>query len=324
VEKNFAVQYIYPPLFISSKVLMDIELRHLRYFLVVAEELHFSRAAERLDIAQPPLSQMIRRLENELGASLFHRTKRHVSLTDAGIVFLEEAKRTLAQVEHAIRSVRRASRGELGRLTVGFIGSAAYSVLPPIVRHFRERYPEVDLILQELSTVQQIQALRDGLLHVGFLRPFENDSTLRCKVVLREPLVIVLPEHHRLTQKVKIPMRMLANELFVLFPRSLAPELHDQIISLCQHARFSPHVVQEAMQLPTIVSLVAAGIGVSVIPASLQNLGRAGVNYRAIRESTPKAELAVAWRAENPSTLLQSFLRVVTEQGKGEERNDPP
>jgi len=290
---------------------MDIELRHLRYFLVVAEELHFSRAAERLDIAQPPLSQMIRRLEYELGVALFHRTKRRVSLTDAGVVFREGAKRTLAQAEHAISSARRASKGELGRLLVGFIGSATYSVLPSIVRRFREQYPDVDLHLQELSTMQQVRALRDGNLQVGFLRPFDPDPLLKSKVVLREPLVVALPERHRLSRQVKIPMRTLANEPFILFPRVLAPELHDQIISLCQQARFSPHVVQEAMQLPTIVSLVAAGIGVAVIPASLQNLGRVGVNYRAIRGSTPKAELVVAWRAKQPSALLQSFLRVV-------------
>lgn len=295
---------------------MDIELRHLRYFLVVAEELHFSRAAERLDIAQPPLSQMIRRLEHELGVPLFHRTKRRVSLTDAGVVFLEEAKRTLAQAEHAIRSVRRAGRGELGRLLVGFIGSATYSVLPSIVRRFREQYPEVDLHLQELSTVQQVRALRDGQLQVGFLRPFDQDPALKSKVVLREPLVVALPEHHRLSQQAKVSMRTLADEPFILSPRVLAPELYDQIISLCQHARFSPRVVQEAMQLPTIVSLVAAGIGVAVIPASLRNLGRTGVNYRAVRESTPKAELVVAWRTEKLSALLQSFLRVVSEQEK--------
>ena len=303
---------------------MDIELRHLRYFLVVAEELHFSRAAERLDIAQPPLSQMIQRLEHELGVSLFHRTKRRVSLTDAGVVFLEEARRTLTQAERAIHNVRRASRGELGRLLVGFIGSATYSVLPPIVRRFREQYPDVDLHLQELSTVQQVRALRDGHLQVGFLRPFDQDPILKSKVVLREPLVVALPEHHRLSRQAKVSMRTLVDEPFILFPRVLAPELHDQIISLCQHARFSPRLVQEAMQLPTIVSLVAAGIGVAVIPASLQNLGRAGVNYRAIRESTPKAELVVAWRAEKPSALLQSFLRVVTEQGKDESTKEHP
>ena len=297
---------------------MNIELRHLRYFLVVAEELHFSRAAERLYIAQPPLSQMIRRLEHELGVTLFHRTKREVALTDAGVIFLEEAKRTLAQAEHAIRSVRRAHRGELGRLVVGFIGSAAYSVLPPIVRRFREQYPDVDLTLQELSTVQQVHGLRDGSLQVGFLRPFKQEPTLRCKVVLRESLVIALPEHHRLSQHAKIAMRLLVDEPFVVFPRSLAPELYDQIISLCQRARFTPRIVQEAMQLPTIVSLVAAGIGVAVIPASLQNLGRAGVSYRTIREATPKAELAVAWRPERSSPLLQPFLDVVAEQTNDE------
>ncbi len=293
---------------------MDIELRHLRYFLVVAEELHFSRAADRLDIAQPPLSQMIQRLEHELGVSLFHRTKRRVSLTDAGIVFQEEAKRTLAQAERAVSRVRRASKGELGRLVVGFIGSATYSVLPPIIRRFREQYPDVDLSLQELSTVQQVRALCEGRLQVGFLRPFEPEPTLKSTVVLREPLLVALSEHHRLSQQAKISMRLLANESFILFPRLLAPELHDQIISLCRRARFSPRVVQEAMQLPTIVSLVAAGIGIAVIPASLQNLGRTGVHYRALRESTPKAELLMAWRSEQPSPVLQSFLRVVAEQ----------
>jgi DNA-binding transcriptional LysR family regulator len=301
---------------------MEIDLRHLRYFLVVAEELHFSRAAERLDIAQPPLSQLIRRLEHELGVSLFHRTKRQVSLTDAGVVFREEAERTLAQAERAIRCARRANRGELGRLAVGFIGSAAYSVLPSIVRRFREQYPDVDLTLQELSTIQQVHALRDGQLQVGFLRPFGQEPTLRSKVILQEPLVIALPEHHRLSPQAKIRMRMLADEPFILFPRTLTPELYDQIISLCHHARFSPHVVQEAMQLPTIVSLVAAGIGVAVIPASLQNLGRTGVSYRAIRESTPKAELVVAWPIEKPSALLESFLRVVTTQREDDETKE--
>jgi DNA-binding transcriptional LysR family regulator len=136
--------------------------------------------------------------------------------------------------------------------------------------------------------------------------------------------MIALPERHRLSHRAKVPMRELAHEPFILFPRSLAPELHDQIISLCQRARFSPRVVQEAMQLPTIVSLVAAGIGVAVIPASLQNLGRVGVNYCAIREPTPKAELVVAWRGDQPSALLQSFLRVVTEKGKIEDGKEHP
>ena len=302
---------------------MDIELRHLRYFLVVAEELHFSRAAERLHIAQPPLSQMIHRLEHELGVTLFHRTKRHVALTEAGVIFCEEAKRTLTQAEYAIHSVRRANKGELGRLVVGFIGSAAYSVLPPIVRRFREQYPDVNLTLQELSTVQQIRALHDASLQVGLLRPFKPDLQLKCKVVLRESLVIALPEHHRLSQHGKIAMRLLADEPFIVFPRSLAPELYDQVISLCQRARFTPRIVQEAMQLPTVVSLVAAGIGVAVIPASLQNIGRTGVRYRTIRETTPKAELAVAWRPERLSPLAQSFLGVVTEQTKGEGKELP-
>src|SRR5260221_9456259 len=206
---------------------MDIEVRHLRYFCVAAGEFLLCRTAVRLDRAQPPLSQMIQRLEHELGVSLFHCTKRRVSLTEAGIIFQEEAKRTLAQAERAVSRVRRASKGELGRLVVGFIGSATYSVLPPIIRRFREQYPDVDLNLQELSTVQQVRALREGQLQVGFLRPFEQEPALKSTVVLREPLVVALPEHHRLSHQAKISMRLLANESFILFPRLLAPELHD-------------------------------------------------------------------------------------------------
>jgi DNA-binding transcriptional LysR family regulator len=252
------------------------------------------------------------------GLPSFHpqRTKRKVALTDAGQVFLEEARRTLAQAERAIRLVRQTANGELGHLAVGFIGSAAYSVLPQILRRFRDQHREVDVTLEELSTVQQVRALRDGRLHVGFLRPFDHEPTLHCEVVLRESLVIAVPEHHRLSHASRVQMRALADEPFILFPRLFAPELYDQIISVCHQAGFSPRVVQEAMQLPTIVSLVAAGMGVAVIPTSLQNLGRTGVSYRAIREPTPKAELAVAWRAESPSALLQSFLRLVQEPGE--------
>src|SRR5258705_5107424 len=217
---------------------MDIELHHLRYFLVVGAGRISGRPAVRLDLPKPPLSQMIQRLEHELGVSLFNRTKRRVLLTEAGIIFQEEAKRTLAQAERAVSRVRRASKGELGRLVVGFIGSATYSVLPPIIRRSREQYPDVDLNLQELSTVQQGRALREGQLQVCFLRPFEQEPALKRTVILREPLVVALPEHHRLSQQAKISMRLLANESFILFPRLLAPELHDQIISLCRRARF--------------------------------------------------------------------------------------
>jgi len=264
-----------------------MELRHLRYFITVAEELHFGRAAQRLHIAQPPLSQQIRQLEEELGVVLFHRTKRSVQLTDAGQVFLEEAKQVLIQAAQAVQAAQRASRGEIGQLVVSFVSSAAYNVLPKILQAFRARFPEVNLALHELTTDKQLQGLRDGWIDVGFLRPPIEDDTLSLATIFKESLVVALPEIHPLSRQPQVPLKALINEFFILFPRPLGPKLYDQIVGLCQQAGFSPNVVQEAIQMQTIVSLVAAEIGIALVPASVQNLQRRGVIYKAIQEATP-------------------------------------
>ncbi|HEY9890501.1 MAG TPA: LysR family transcriptional regulator [Candidatus Sericytochromatia bacterium] len=288
-----------------------MELRHLRYFITVAEELHFGRAAQRLHIAQPPLSQQIRQLEEELGVVLFHRTKRSVQLTDAGQVFLEEAKQVLIQAAQAVQAAQRASRGEIGQLVVSFVSSAAYNVLPKILQAFRARFPEVNLALHELTTDKQLQGLRDGWIDVGFLRPPIEDDTLSLATIFQESLVVALPEIHPLSRQPQVPLKALINEFFILFPRPLGPKLYDQIVGLCQQAGFSPNVVQEAIQMQTIVSLVAAEIGIALVPASVQNLQRRGVIYKAIQEATPKAEIAVIWRSNDLSLVLHQFLSVV-------------
>jgi len=288
-----------------------MELRHLRYFITVAEELHFGRAAQRLNIAQPPLSQQIRQLEEELGVVLFHRTKRSVQLTDAGQVFLEEAKQVLIQAAQAVQAAQRASRGEIGQLVVSFVSSAAYNVLPKILQAFRARFPEVNLALHELTTDKQLQGLRDGWIDVGFLRPPIEDDTLSLATIFKESLVVALPEIHPLSRQPQVPLKALINEFFILFPRPLGPKLYDQIVGLCQQAGFSPNVVQEAIQMQTIVSLVAAEIGIAWVPASVQNLQRRGVIYKAIQEATPKAEIAVIWRSNDLSSVLHQFLSVV-------------
>jgi DNA-binding transcriptional LysR family regulator len=288
-----------------------MELRHLRYFITVAEELHFGRAAQRLHIAQPPLSQQIRQLEEELGVVLFHRTKRSVQLTDAGQVFLEEAKQVLIQAAQAVQAAQRASRGEIGQLVVSFVSSAAYNVLPKILQAFRARFPEVNLALHELTTDKQLQGLRDGWIDVGFLRPPIEDDTLSLATIFKESLVVALPEIHPLSRQPQVPLKALINEFFILFPRPLGPKLYDQIVGLCQQAGFSPNVVQEAIQMQTIVSLVAAEIGIALVPASVQNLQRRGVIYKAIQEATPKAEIAVIWRSNDLSSVLHQFLSVV-------------
>ncbi|HEY9645559.1 MAG TPA: LysR family transcriptional regulator [Chroococcidiopsis sp.] len=288
-----------------------IELRHLRYFIAVAEELHFGRAAEQLHMAQPPLSQQIRQLEAELGFTLFHRTKRSVKLTEAGEVFLKDCRQIFWQLEQAIESGRQASRGEIGQLVIGFVSSAAYNVLPRIIQGFRSAVPEVKPELHELTTDQQMQWLRDHRLDVGLVRLPIDETGLDVLTIWREPLVVALPENHALAQDATVSLRSLSNESFIVFPRPLAPGLYDQIIGLCQQAQFSPRVVQEAIQMQTIVSLVAAELGIAIVPVSLQNLQRTGVVYRPLQEPTPEAAIAVVWRSPDVSPTVQRFLQVV-------------
>ena len=293
-----------------------MELRHLRYYVAVAEELHFGRAAARLGIAQPPLSQQIRRLEDELGVLLLRRTRRRVELTEAGRVFLEEARRTLAQAEQAMRAAQRAQRGEIGRLDIGYVGSAAYDALPEALRAFRDRFPDVELGLHELSTAQQAQALHERRLDVGFLRPPLYDAALVHEVIVREPLVVALPATHPLASQRRIPLRALATEPFILYPRSVAPGPYDQLMSLCRAAGFSPRVTQEAVEMQTIAGLVAAGIGVALVVATVQDLRSGGVVYRALADAAPTMDLALAWCADDPSRVLAAFRAVAADRAE--------
>ncbi|WP_193199904.1 LysR family transcriptional regulator [Nostoc sp. MG11] len=289
-----------------------MELRHLRYFIAVAEELHFSRAAERLHIAQPPLSQQIQQLEAELGVELFHRkTKRQVQLTEAGQVFLQEAYQLLAQLEKAIELTQRTGRGEKGQLRIGFTSLVTYDLLPVILRRFREQFPEVELVLQELTTAQQEQALKDGHIHVGFAHPPLEDNTLNQECIQQEALIVAMFETHPLAEQKRILMRSLSNENFIMFPRHLGPGLYDQIVSLCQQGNFSPKVAQEAIQMQTIIGLVSAEMGIAIVPSSLQNLQRSEVVYRSLEENTPLIETAVVWRQEDMTPVLHEFLQVV-------------
>lgn len=288
-----------------------MELRHLRYFVAVAEELHFGRAAEKLHIAQPPLSQQIRRLEEELGVRLFERTRRRVQLTHAGHAFLEQARQTLAQAAQAVRVARKADQGEVGQLAVGFVDSAVYHALPPVLREFRERFPQVELVLRELGAADQFQLLRDGRLHAGFVRSGIDDPALTQKMLFDEPLMAALPRTHPLARREGVCLRDLAADPFVIFPRALGAGFYDQIVSLCRKAGFSPRVVQEANEMQTIVSLVAAGIGVAVVPASIRNLRMEGVVYLHIRKPSARTAMTLAWRRDDSSPVLKAFLQVV-------------
>lgn len=288
-----------------------MELRHLRYFVTLAEELHFGKAAERLHIAQPPLSQQIRQLETELGFELFHRTKRKVELSEAGKVFLIEIQQIFRQLEQAIFLGRQTSRGEIGQLVVGFVSSAAYNILPNILRNFRSNIPDVSLELHELTTDEQLRWLQSGRIDVGFVRPPVDENTYESKIIFRESLAIALPQNHRLANQDNVSLQSLKNESFILFSRFLAPGLYDLIISFCQQVGFSPSVAQKAIQMQTIVSLVAADIGVAIVPESLQNLQRTGVVYKSFVEKTPQVSIAMIWRKHDVSAILEKFLGVI-------------
>jgi DNA-binding transcriptional LysR family regulator len=289
-----------------------MELRHLRYCVALAETLHFRRAAERLSIAQPALSQQIQQLEREIGVRLFERTQRRVALTEAGVVFVERARATLAEAAEAVRLAQLAGRGEVGHLGVGAVTSALYGIFPEVVRVFRERHRTVHLTLHELAGTEQTRALRAGRIQVSFLRPPVDEKDIQVRTITREPWVVAMPTAHPLSSRVRVSLRALEGEPFVVFPRELSPVLYDQLISMCQRAGFSPRIVQEA-QMQTIISLVAAGIGVALVPATLQNLSRAGVVYKSLAGVGPKLELAVAWRRDDASPLLKAFLDVVRE-----------
>jgi DNA-binding transcriptional LysR family regulator len=291
-----------------------MELRHLIYFIAVAEELHFSRAAKRLNISQPPLSQQIKHLEEEIGVRLFNRTKRRVEITPAGLVFLAEARQIITMSEEAVRRTIRADRGEIGQLAMGFIGSANYSVLPQVIREFRKRFQEVEITLTEMNTSHQIEAFLNGRIQVGFLRPPRGieDKGISAEPIFREPLMVAMPTNHPLRGETVMPLRLLAKEPFIMIPRQRGPGFFDYIIALCQQEGFSPYIALEASQFHTIIGLVAAGIGIAIMPASMRRSRIEGVVFRTIAGGA-ETVLNMAWVTHNQSLVLQNFLNVARE-----------
>ena len=287
-----------------------MELRQLRYFATLAEELHFGRAAKRLALTQPPLSQAILNLERELGLRLFERTRRRVALTHAGKAFLDEARHTLARADRAVDHAQRAARGEVGRVAVGFLANTAYTLLPLVLRDFAQRFPGVKLDLRELTIPQQIEALRRENIDVGLLRPPVADAELASETILEESFVLALPAAHALCGLKRVPLLRLAEESFVMFPRTAGFVFHDLIMGFCLRAGFTPRVAQEVNQTHAVLGLVSAGIGVALVPASAQKIGLAGVSYRPFREATPLAKVGVAWRRADASPVVAAFLDV--------------
>lgn len=294
---------------------MNIELRQLRYFVAVAEEMHFGRAAIRLHMTQPPLSQTILALEAMLGTPLFSRTKRSVALTPAGIALLPEAHRILQQAEALPDLARRAASGESGRLSLAFVSTADYSVLPPFLREFREHYPQVQIDLREATTDLQLEDLAQGRIDVGLLIPPLPDklkTQLDYMPVLSESLILAVPSGIKgLRGKNGVSLKTLPPMPLIIFPRRIAPAFHDAILACFHDAGLTPHIGQEAIQMQTIVGLVSAGMGFALVPQSVSNLKRPGVEYKSLQEKTPLVETGLAWRRDNISPVLHAFLKLL-------------
>ena len=286
-----------------------MELRHIRYFIAVAEECHFGRAAERLHIAQPPLSQQIKQLEAELGVQLLTRSTRRVELTQAGERYLERARAIVAAVDDAGREAVRVDAGELGHVSVGFVGSTTYELLPRLARVLREDFPGIELDLRgEMLTPDQVAALHAGSLDLAFLRPPVRDPDLKLKVLRREPLVVVLPESHPLAGRDEVALSALAGEPFITYLSQHRSVTYDAVFDACLTAGFEPQVRQEVAETSTLVSFVAAGIGVALVPASVQHLRITGAVYRPLEGEPAQIELAVAKRARDDSPHIARIL----------------
>jgi DNA-binding transcriptional LysR family regulator len=289
-----------------------MELRHLRYFIALAEELHFGRAALRLAITQPPLSFSIQALEKELDVRLFERDNKRVSLTAAGKAYLAEARGILDRLDHANDTARSVAAGKLGRLDIGFTGSMVYRDVPQIVSRFFEAHPGIDISLRELSSVEQIEGLRHGQLHAGFVNTMSVPEGLDGQVLPEDPLVCCLPADHRHAGKKKLDLKDLASESFIMFVRDISPTNYDNVIAICRQAGFEPQTRYAARQWLTIVALVAKGLGVALVPASTMRAGIADARFVPIRSTQALSTAYLLWNPEGENPGINYFRDVAT------------
>jgi DNA-binding transcriptional LysR family regulator len=291
-----------------------MELRHLKYFVAVAEELNFTRAAKKLNIAQPPLSQQIRALEVEVGVTLLNRTKRHVEMTDAGQTFLNEARLALAQAQHSIEAARRTSRGEVGKLSIGFVPAADLRVLPRIIPEFRRKFPDVNVSVHSLTSVNQVAALRAGRIDVGILvEPFDfglkSDQDFVVDELFRDRFVVAMQASNPMAKKTRIALSRLSEEPFILYRREIAPAYYDNVImGMFREAGFSPKLSQSADHVQTILGLVASGLGVSVLPASVTAVTRKEIAYLMLEKPIAYSKLVTIYNRSNENAALREFL----------------
>jgi DNA-binding transcriptional LysR family regulator len=285
-----------------------VELRQIRSFLSIAETLHFGRTAELIHLSQPALSLQIRALEEEVGVRLLERNRRKTTLTAAGIAFRDDATAALSQLDQAIRKSRLAASGKLGLLRIGFVSTAGIEIVPNIVRQFRELNPEVGFSLRNILTAEQVRMLETGALDIGFLRvPIVEHSTLDVVTVHREPFVLVVPSSHKLAKRKRVRLREVAGQDFVMYERTYAPGFQDLIFGILRGARIAPNVTQTAVEIPMLISLVASGMGITILPASAVTHSVASVVACEILDRIPMVEIAIAVSKRFRSAVVDNF-----------------
>lgn len=288
-----------------------MDRRQLASFVALADDLHFSKTAARLNITQPALSQQIARLETALGVRLFSRNPKHVALTDAGRIFLDEASETLRSMDRAVTMARRAQAGQIGRLSVAFVEVAPFSILPKLISAYSEAMPAVMVVLQEMVTGEQVSAIGDGRVDVGLVRPFNLGRTIAHATIHSEPYLVALPRRHRLARQREIPLAALDGERLITTPAGKRRYIDSRFRARLEGAGIRLEIVQEVNQLHAMIGLVSAALGVALVPTSVARLRLDGVVYRPlVAADAPNAELAIAWRAGNSSRTLERFITV--------------
>lgn len=288
-----------------------VDIRHLRYFIAVAQESNFSRAAEKLHISQPPLSQQIRQLEEDLGVLLIERGSRPVNLTEAGKYFFEQAQGIVEHFDQFLDKTKKMGKGEEGSLTVAFVSSSTYELMPRILRTFRKKHPSVNLNLIEKNTPQQLEALKNKQINIGIGRPFPEDESIKSDWILDESVVVAVPSEHALSQKKSISLPCLAQEEMISFYVFPEPSFGSFVMEICRNSGFEPKIAQRTGELQTALGLVAAGMGVALLPASVEKTTREGVKYIPLKKPSPIISLVAAYRKDDSSPVLKLFLNVI-------------
>ncbi|KAJ54769.1 LysR family transcriptional regulator [Actibacterium mucosum KCTC 23349] len=294
-----------------------MELRRLRYFIALAEEKHFGRAATRLQIAQPPLSRAISALEDEVGAQLFDRSRSQIKLTQAGEVFEGHARHLVDRLDSAYRETRAVGQGSAGRLRLAFVGSASYGVLPTLIKSYRSHYPEVELALSAMNNAALHSALVQGEIDLAVARPSLQDDELRSQELSMEPLILAIPDNSPLAAKSALSFRDLADQTLVLYPRRPRPSYADQVLAICAREGFEPRATEMAQDYQTAISLVSVGAGIAVVPKSVSEATRPGVFFRSYKGHNPGTALSLHARIDNRTSHVMNFFDVARKFRRG-------